>query len=187
MTAIDNNRAGEPIGRQLRASAGDPAYLEIVEFYDDEVTYLDANDLESWVGLMAMDIVYRAPVRQTREIGSGPEFADGMFLFEEDFMSLLAKGMRLTKMSSAWAENPPSRTRRFVTNVRVHETDVEGEYYVTSSILLLRVRYDQRQPDFLSARRVDRLRRDGDSFKIARRTIEFDHATIGLQNLSVYF
>lgn len=187
MTSVDANREAEAIGHRLRASAGDPAYLQIVEFLDDEVTFLDDNDLESWVGLMAMDVVYRAPVRLTREVGAGPDFADGMFLFEEDFMSLLAKGMRLTKISSAWSENPPSRTRRFVTNVRVHETEVEGEYHVTSSILLLRVRYDQPQPDFLSARRVDRLRRDGDSFKIARRTIYFDHATIGLQNLSVYF
>ena len=177
----------ETIGPRLRASAGDPTYHQVVEFYDDEATFLDDNNLEEWVGLMAMDVVYRAPVRLTRELDTGPDFSDEMFLFEEDFMSLLAKGMRLTKISSAWSENPPSRTRRFVTNVRVFETAVEGEYHVTNSILLLRVRYDQRQPDFLSGRRIDRLRREGDSFRIARRTILFDHATIGLQNLSVYF
>ena len=166
---------------------GDPVYFEIVAFLEDEVAYLDRGDLEGWLGTVAQDVVYRAPVRLTREMNTGPEFEPEMFLFDETYMTLFTKAMRMTRIPTAWAENPPSRTRRIVTNIRARETDDPGEYHVESTILLLRSRYEEPQPDLCSGLREDRLRREGDTFKLARRTIYFDQTTLGLQNLAVYF
>src|SRR3546814_17490129 len=44
---------------------------------------------------------------------------------------------RILRLSgkSAWAEDPPSRTRRLVTNVFVEETDKPAEFVVTSYLL----------------------------------------------------
>src|SRR3546814_16065750 len=67
-----------------------------------------------------------------------------MFHFEDDYHSMMGRIGRLgTK--SAWAEDPPSRTRRFVTNIRVAPAAKEGEYEVTSYILLARSRYEHSQ------------------------------------------
>ncbi|MGH7857006.1 MAG: aromatic-ring-hydroxylating dioxygenase subunit beta, partial [Candidatus Binatia bacterium] len=100
--------------------------------------------------------------------------------------TLRMKATRLAVTPSSWAENPPSRTRRFVTNVRVHEGNASGEYDVTSSILLVRNRYDETHLEIISGRRADVIRRVGDGWKIARRTIYLDQATLSAQNLTAF-
>jgi 3-phenylpropionate/cinnamic acid dioxygenase small subunit len=88
--------------------------------------------------------------------------------------------------ASPWAENPVSRTRRFITNIRVHHTGVDNEYKVTSSILLVRSRYDEDKLGLLSAERIDVIRRTDEGLRIARRDILADQATLGLANLAVF-
>src|SRR3546814_18691154 len=81
-----------------------------------------------------------------------------MFHFEDDYHSMMGRIGRLgTK--SAWAEDPPSRTRRFVTNIRVAPAAQEGAYEVTSYILLARSRYEPSKYSFITAQRNDLLRR----------------------------
>jgi 3-phenylpropionate/cinnamic acid dioxygenase small subunit len=88
--------------------------------------------------------------------------------------------------ASPWAENPVSRTRRFITNVRVHRTDKDDEFAVTSSILLVRSRYDEDKLGLLSAERNDVIRRTDDGFRLVSRDILADQATLGLANLAVF-
>jgi len=171
-------------GRRVRAA--ESLHGEIVEHLEDEALLLDDNDLMGWLQTLAEDIVYRAPVRVTREPGERSQFEPEMAHFDENGMTLFLKLMRMTQTSSAWAENPASRTRRIISNVRVYETELPDEYRVESSVLLLRSRYDDPNYDILSGRRIDRLRRVDESFKLAARTIYFDQATLGVQNLAVY-
>jgi 3-phenylpropionate/cinnamic acid dioxygenase small subunit len=86
----------------------------------------------------------------------------------------------------AWAEDPPSRTRHIVGNVRVKATGAAGEYAVTSSFLLYRTRLETDE-NLFAGRREDLLRRVGGSFEIARRTIFLDQSVILAKNLSVFF
>jgi 3-phenylpropionate/cinnamic acid dioxygenase small subunit len=125
------------------------------------------------------------PVRSTRDRIDGSEFSEGMFMFDETIMTLGIKATRLAATTSAWAEKPPSRTRRHVTNVRVFRAG-RDEYDVTSSLLLLRNRYQEPHYEIISVRRVDRLRRQDGAFKIAKRVIYNDQATLGTQNLAVF-
>ena len=178
--------AGRSAGLE-RIHLNDPLHWEIVEFLEDESTALDDNELTDWFQNMAPDIVYRLPVRTTRDRADGSEFAEGMFHFDEDYMTLGTKVMRLAATQSAWAEKPPSRTRRFVTNIRAYPLDGDAEEYeVRSCILLVRNRYQESDLEVLSARRTDVLRRTDEGFKIARRTIFPDQATLGTQNLAVF-
>lgn len=170
-----------------RVHVGDPRHWEIVEFLEDEATALDDNELTEWFQRMAPDIVYRMPVRMTKDRADGSEFAEGMFHFDEDYMTLATKVMRLAATQSAWAEKPPSRTRRFVTNIKAFKRDSEGEEYeVRSSVLLVRNRYQESKLELLSARRTDVIRRVDQGLKIAARTIFPDQATLGTQNLAVF-
>jgi 3-phenylpropionate/cinnamic acid dioxygenase small subunit len=169
-----------------RVHYGEREHFEIVEFLEDEATLLDSGKLLEWVGLMAVDVRYQMPVRSTRDLIDGSEFSDGMFMFDETIMTLGIKATRLAATTSAWAEKPPSRTRRHVTNIRVFRTGVEGEYEVTSSLLLLRNRYQEHNYEIISARRVDTLRRQDGGLKIAKRLIYSDQATLGTQNLAIF-
>jgi 3-phenylpropionate/cinnamic acid dioxygenase small subunit len=180
--------AGKTAGLE-RIHVGDPIHFEIVEWLEDEATRLDDNELMEWFGLMAMDLSYRMPVRSTKERADGSEFSETMFHFDEDIMSLGTKVVRLAQTQTAWAEKPPSRTRRFVTNIKVFRRPVgsEGEEFeVRSSVLLIRNRYQESQLEFLSARRTDVIRRTDEGFKLAARQIFADQATLGVQNLAVF-
>jgi 3-phenylpropionate/cinnamic acid dioxygenase small subunit len=169
-----------------RVHVGEPEYFELVEFLEDEATLLDSNKLLEWLGVMAIDLRYQMPVRSTRDLVDGSEFSTGMFMFDETILTLGIKATRLAATTSAWAEKPPSRTRRHVTNIRVFRSGVDGEYEVTSSLLLLRNRYQEPNYEIISARRVDTIRREDGVLKIAKRVIYSDQATLGTQNLAVF-
>ena len=55
----------------------------------------------------------------------------------EDWPSLKARVARL-EHEYAWAENPPSRTRRFVTNIMVTGKTENGGVQVESNLMLFR-------------------------------------------------
>jgi 3-phenylpropionate/trans-cinnamate dioxygenase beta subunit len=85
----------------------------------------------------------------------------------------------------AWAEEPPSRTRRLVTNLRIEEA--AGGIRALSNLLLYRTRHDADVQIFVASR-DDVLRRDGErDWLIARRTIVLDATTVPGHNLSVFF
>jgi 3-phenylpropionate/cinnamic acid dioxygenase small subunit len=172
-----------PSGKRVLVT--DPRHFEIVAWLEDESSLLDDDNLTGWLNLLAPDINYRAPVRTTRDHRSKGVFEAEMYHFNENIMTLTLKLMRLTQTDSAWSENPLSRTQRIVHKVRSYATDKADEYEVFSSIVLIRSRYDEPQLEFLPARRVDRIRVGGD-WKLASRTIYFDQATLGVQNLAVY-
>jgi 3-phenylpropionate/cinnamic acid dioxygenase small subunit len=174
-------RAGE------RVPMRDPLHFEVVEFLEDEATVLDHGELMSWLQIMSDDVVYRMPVRATRmRDDEGGDFEERMFHLDDSLATLSTKAMRLATTPSAWAENPPSRTRRFITNIRVHRTPRADEYFVTSSILVVRSRYDRPELDLISAERHDLLRRSDAGFKLAERYIFVDQSTIGTANLAIF-
>ena len=78
--------------------------------------------------------------------------------FDEDRYSLMKRVERL-ETEHAWAEDPPSRTRRFVTNIRCWIGDSDDELVARSNLLLFRSRGDTLGPDLLSGQRTDLLRR----------------------------
>jgi 3-phenylpropionate/cinnamic acid dioxygenase small subunit len=168
-----------------RIHMGEPEYFEIAEFLEDEAHLLDSGKLLEWLGLMSPELRYQMPVRSTRDLVDGSEFSDGMFHFDETILTLGIKATRLAATMSAWAEKPPSRTRRHLSGIRMFKTD-ENEYEVTSSLLLLRNRYQEPFYEIISARRVDIIRRQDGGLKIAKRLIYSDQATLGTQNLAIF-
>ncbi|MDT5076125.1 MAG: hypothetical protein QOJ80_762, partial [Mycobacterium sp.] len=107
-----------PTPKGTRISVTDPRHFEIVAWLEDESTLLDEDDLTGWLAVLAPDIIYRAPVRTTRDHRSKGVFEAEMYHFNENIMTLMLKLMRLTQTDSAWSENPLSRTQRIVHRVR---------------------------------------------------------------------
>jgi 3-phenylpropionate/cinnamic acid dioxygenase small subunit len=184
-TTVSQTHVGPTTGERVRA--GDPLHHEIVEFLEDEATLLDHSRLLDWLQVLAPDLSYRMPVRITRmRDDTESEFSEGMFHFDENATTMFVKVTRMATTASPWAENPVSRTRRFITNVRVHRTADDNEFAVTSSILLVRSRYDEDRLGLLTAEREDLVRRTDEGFRLARRDIYADQATLGLANLAVF-
>src|SRR6478609_6794185 len=93
----------------------DPAHLAAHQFLVEEAALLDAADYQGWLDLITEDIRYVMPVRVTT--ARGAPASNGMGHFDEDMYALRKRVQRLAT-DHAWTEDPPSRTRHFVTNVR---------------------------------------------------------------------
>lgn len=162
---------------------------ELEQFLYSEADLLDGGLFDEWLELLAPDIRYWAPVRANRlfrerdkEISPPGESA----YFDENRAELAQRVERLhTRM--AWAEDPPSRTRHLVTNVRVSPAGTGPEYQVASNFYVYRTRLE-RDIDMWVGKRADVIRRVEDGrYQIARRTIIFDVSILLAKNLSVFF
>lgn len=162
----------------------DPTYNRIVLFLYSEARALDRRDFETWHAMLAEDIIYQMPIRIT-QTKQHDGIGHGMGHFDEDYASLTSRLRRLG-MKSAWAEDPPSRTRRMVTNILVSPTDKDTEFEVVSYLHLLRSRGDEPDMSHLSCERRDRIRFEGDVTKICYRDITMDQSVLGMPNMAVF-
>lgn len=162
----------------------DPEHQAAHQFLVEEAALLDGADYAAWLDLLCEDIRYVMPVRVTTARGAGFDALADMGHFDENLYALRKRVQRLAT-DHAWTEDPPSRTRHFVSNVRTFAGGGAG-LRVESSLLLFRSRGDTRPPDLLSAGRADILRRADDGYRLARREIIVDESVLRTQNLAVF-
>jgi 3-phenylpropionate/cinnamic acid dioxygenase small subunit len=161
-------------------------HYEINGFLTMEAGLLNHDRLEEWLTMLSDDVIYTMPVRSTVHRAEGAGFDSTMNHYEEDMASLQTRVKRILHSEYAYAENPPSRTRRLVTNVAAYEAG-DGVYEVTSSVLLLRAYRDSPNCDVLSGEREDLLRRHADSgLRLARRRVLLDLVSLRTPNLSFF-
>lgn len=159
---------------------------EITQLLYTEAELLDHTRYMDWFNTcLAEGLEYLVPVRTTRERKAGAsEFATDSYHMRETYNTMKARVNRLLT-DHAWAEDPASRTRRVVTNIRITETGAD-ELLVKSYLLLYRSQWDRVQYDMLVAERVDKVIKVGDRWKIARREVFFTHTILGTPNLGVF-
>jgi PAH dioxygenase small subunit len=147
-----------------------------------EAALLDWGHFEQWLELFTDDIEYTAPVRVTRKMPH-PTVDEDMLWFDENKISL---GLRVKRLATdvAWAEDPPSMTRRFVTNLRI--TAVDDEFEVISNLMMFRSRGDGGTYDLIVGERTDRLRTVEGRLRISRRRTVLDQSSLGTKNLGVF-
>jgi len=160
-------------------------HLAAHQWMVDEAYLLDQQDYTAWLDLLTEDIHYYMPVKVTTALGAGFDTSPGMAHFDENKYSLSRRVARFVT-EHAWTEDPPSRLRHYVTNVRTFATDNPDELIVDSAVLLFRSRGDVHAPSLVSAGREDLLRRAGSSWQLARRHIAVDESVIRMQNLAIF-
>ncbi|GAA7766869.1 aromatic-ring-hydroxylating dioxygenase [Cupriavidus sp. SHE] len=176
-----------PALRSTRVPVGSAVYNSVVEFLYEEACMLDEIRLKDWAATLAEDLIYAAPVRQTRPFAQqAASVIRTMQHYHDDYRSIMGRIMRLTETKSAWAEDPPSRTRRLVSNVLVLAGENPGEFLVRSNLLITRSRFNFDDFDLISGARHDVLRQSGESFKLARREILLDQSVLGTPNLAIF-
>lgn len=160
---------------------------EAEEFLHFEAAVLDDRRLDEWLGLLTDDIHYWMPIRRTttaKEVDKEFTEPGGMAFFDDD-KELLTQRVQRLAVGRAWAEDPPSRTRRLLTSVRV--LDIAGEELtVGCNFQLYRTRLNSEEDSWIG-RREDVLRRVEGRFKLARRYIFLEQTVILSQNMSSLF
>lgn len=168
-------------------SCASPEHVEATDFLMLEAELLDDLREREWLEtLVSKDVVYQLPLRETVERARGRGFVEGTYHLNENYGSLSSKVAR-NETKYAWAEDPPSRIRHFVSNIRVRCDGDTGQLLVRSNLLIYRTRQDHTVPQILSGERRDVLRREGGTLRLLRREILLDLTVIGTHNLSLFF
>jgi 3-phenylpropionate/cinnamic acid dioxygenase small subunit len=183
MRAVEIAADPAPLGLAERVQL----QFEVEQFLYAEAALLDARRYRDWLGLIADDIHYWMPIRRTvTNSDFEREFTKpGDMAYFDDDRELLEMRVKKLEAGSAWSEDPPSRSRHFVSNVRILE--VQGdEITLEAAFHLYRTRLNT-EIDSWVGRRVDVLRRRGESFVIARRHLFLDQTLIRSTNMSTLF
>jgi len=139
---------------------------EVENFIVQEAALLDEWRLDDWLALFTEDARYTVP--STDMPTADPKEALG--IINDDIARLRGRVERL-KSRHAHREFPWSRTRRFITNMRIKEI-INEEISVNASFLVYRIRSGQVDP--LIGSYIYTLRRVDGSLKIAARKAVLD-------------
>ena len=154
-------------------------------FLFHEAELLDRRKFWDWLNLLSQEIEYKVPVRTTRSSGQGEGFSETAFFLNEDYGSLK---LRIARLDSeyAWAENPPTRTRRMVSNVRVADAEQAADRAVSSNFVVYCYRGDSATPRLLTGERQDLLRAERGQMRLYRRLVLLDTTVLGMDSLSIF-
>lgn len=160
---------------------------EIEAFLYYEAELLDDRRYREWLDLWTDDAHYWMPIRSTR--AQGREYDEltkpwENSYFDDDKPTLEQRVAKLETRFS-WSEEPPSRTRHLITNIRIRKGSSPDELIVKCNFLVYRTRlsYDE---DKWIGEREDILRRVDGAWKIAERKVFVDEAVLKSKNLSVF-
>ncbi len=190
--------AREQQGAAAETPAGRDLAFEIEQFYYREARLLDERRFREWLALLSQDVRYTIPTRHTAQVA--PERRGGEAMYdpdaelstpeeppfrEENLFGLSIRVDRAYKVNS-WSDNPPPRTRRFVSNVEVEAGEDAASYRTRSNLLLAYSRHGHDNHTYTGLRR-DLLRREEGGLRIARREVILDWNVIVAPSLGLFF
>jgi len=145
---------------------------QVEEFLYDEAALLDAWRLDDWLALLTHDAVYQVPSNDSPD--ADPR--NTLFIIADDINRIRARVARLKK-HDAHAEQPPSRTRRLLTNVRILERN-GASLEVAANFSVHRFRRNDGIRVYVGHYRYE-LRVEDGRLKIARREAVIDSMELG--------
>ena len=113
-----------------------PSRQEVEDLLYKEAALLDEWRLEEWLNLLADDAIYEIPPTDVPEGDS----RNTLFIIADDALRIRSRVKQLLG-KAAWSENPRSRTRRMITNVRILGMDGSC-ILVTANFAVYRMRYE---------------------------------------------
>jgi len=193
-SVLHETRAGQRADRET--------HFEVEQLYFEEAELLDDGRYVDWLEFLADDLDYWMPIRtnRLRRQQALSVAARGEAAYYDETKESLAWRVRRFDSGMAWAEDPPSRTRHLITNVRVSHVNpaelqdfTEDDLVAKSYFLVFRNRLE-REENIFAGKRTDVLRRtpspegvsDG-RLLIARREILLDANVLQAKNLSTFF
>ncbi len=159
---------------------------EVERFLYAEARLLDERRFDDWLALFTADCRYWLPLMATQERGGGAEISGDTDLahFDDNKGTLTLRVKRLAP-NFAYAEDPPSRPVRMVSNVQA-EDGHDGTVRAFSNLIVYRTRLET-MTDIFAGRRDDLLRRNGAGFNIASRKVVLAVNVLPSNNLSIFF
>src|ERR1700730_3091286 len=162
--------AASPREEGSMSSSGIPSRQEVEDLLYREAGLLDEWRLEEWLELLTDDAVYQVPSTDAPE----GDARNTLYIIADDALRIRSRVKQLLG-KSAWAENPHSRTRRIITNVRVPGAD-GASILVTANFAVYQMRYET--VDTYIGRYDYKLARFGKELKIRERRAILDNEAL---------
>ncbi len=150
-------------------------YRRVESFLYREARLMDENAYDEWLSLWADDALYWVPCNV-----DDPDPNLQVSAVYDDRRRLEERIVRL-RDGPAYAQDPKSRMRRVISNIEIEES-AGGEITIYSNFVLAELRRGQQ--DVFAGRAIHKLRRDGDSFKIAFKKVLLVNNDEPIENLT---
>ena len=162
---------------------------EIEQFLYHEAALIDERRYEEWIELYADDVHYHMPIRRNIKFGQWDmedSSSDSEVSWMDEGKETLMGRVRQLVTGVHWAEEPVSRVRHIVTNVRI--TGVKGDEVSVSDCFFVWHNRLQEEVNLFAGRRDHVLRRDPvTGWKVAKRTILLDQNVLLSKVITTFF
>jgi 3-phenylpropionate/cinnamic acid dioxygenase small subunit len=162
---------------------------DVEQFLYREAALLDERRFSEWIELLSEDIHYHMPIRRNVKFGDwdreNTDSASEISWFDEGKRTLAGR-VRQLETGVHWPEEPFSRIRHIVTNVRILEVR-DDEVDVNSNFFVYLNHLRDEEVRFVGTR-YDILRRDSETgWKIAKRKILLDQNVLLAKVITTFF
>jgi anthranilate 1,2-dioxygenase small subunit len=142
--------------------------LELEQFYADYVHCLDADELERWPDFFTEDCFYR--------VTSAENYESGLPL---GLIYATSRSMLKDRVSALREANiyEPQRYRHLISSIRI-AGEAARALDLEANFLVVRTMQNGDMAIFAAGRYVDRVVRDGESWKFARKEVVLDSRQI---------
>lgn len=142
--------------------------IELDALYADYAHCLDNDELEAWPDFFTVDCRYR--------ITSAENFEAGLPL---GVVYATSKAMLVDRVMALRKANiyEPQRYRHLIGAIKIG-TEENGELAVVANLIVVRIMQDGEMTVFAAGRYIDRLTRQGGSWKFAKKEVVLDSRQI---------
>jgi p-cumate 2,3-dioxygenase beta subunit len=147
-----------------------PTRQQVEDLLYREAALLDEWRLEDWLEMLTEDAIYQIPPTDVPE----GDARNTLFIIADDAVRIRSRVKQLLG-KSAWAENPHSRTRRLITNVRILGADGD-DILVTANFAIYRMRYES--VDTYVGHYNYKIAHNGEELKIRERRAILDNEAL---------
>ena len=147
-------------------------------FLIHEARLLDDRRFEEWMELFTEDGLYWVPSAPDQQ---DPYKHASLFFDDRELMKTRIERLNHPRIH---IQTPPSRTCHLVSNVIVEEADeAAATWLVSSSMMMAEYRLDAQR--IFIGRQYHRLRREGDSFRIALKRVNLINCDAAFEAMAV--
>jgi 3-phenylpropionate/cinnamic acid dioxygenase small subunit len=162
---------------------------DVEQFLYREAALLDERRYTEWADLLAEDIHYHVPIRRNVKFGEWHRentASESEVSWIDEGKRTLAGRVRQLETGVHWPEEPVSRVRHLITNVRILEERAD-EVDVNSNFMIY-INHLRDEEILFVGTRYDTLRRDSvTGWKLAKRKALLDQNILLAKVISVFF
>jgi benzoate/toluate 1,2-dioxygenase beta subunit len=151
--------------------------MNVEQFLYHEARLLDTGQLEAWLELFTDDATYWVPLEENQK-----DPLETSSIIHDD-RTLLELRVKQARHPRAHARLPLARTVHQVGNIQILEKD--AEVHVNSTLQLVEFRAEKQR--VWGALVEHRLRRAGDSFRIAHKRVDLVNSEGELDGIAILF